>query len=105
MAVVSVLFMIFMGIVFLFPATPQTNVQDMNYTVVVLGGVLLLSLGWYYFPKYGGVHWFTGPVSNVVGHADDERRSVDGTDSEKHGREKGSERVEDQVDSETASEG
>ena len=64
-SVVAVIFMIFMGIVFLFPTTPQTSVQEMNYTVAVLGGVILLSLVWYYFPKYGGVHWFTGPVSNV----------------------------------------
>jgi archaellum biogenesis protein FlaJ (TadC family) len=64
-AVLAVFFMIFMTIVFLFPSTPQTSIQQMNYTVVVLGGVLLLSLIWYYFPKYGGVHWFTGPVPNV----------------------------------------
>ena len=54
-----------MGIVFLFPTTPQTDVPDMNYTVVVLGGTLFLSLVWYYFPRYGGVHWFTGPVRNI----------------------------------------
>ena len=54
-----------MVIVLLFPATPRTNTQNMNYTVVVLGGVLVLSLVWYYFPVYGGVHWFTGPVPNV----------------------------------------
>jgi hypothetical protein len=24
-----------------------------------------LSVVWYYFPVYGGVHWFTGPVPNV----------------------------------------
>ena len=64
-AVLAVLFMIFMIIVFLFPTTPQTSVQEMNYTVAVLGGVLLLSLVWYYLPVYGGVHWFTGPVANV----------------------------------------
>jgi hypothetical protein len=64
-AALAVFFMAFMTIVFLFPATPQTSVQEMNYTVVVLGGVLLLSLVWYYFPIYGGVHWFTGPVANV----------------------------------------
>lgn len=57
--------MTFMDIVFFFPATPQTGTASMNYTVVVLGGVLSLSLVWYYFPVYGGVHWFTGPVSNV----------------------------------------
>jgi len=81
-AALSVLFMVFMTIVFLFPATPQTTVQEMNYTVVVLGGVLLLSLVWYYFPVYGGVHWFTGPVANV----DTRSSSLDRTpsvDSEK----------------------
>lgn len=40
----------------------------MNYTVVVLGGVLVFSLVWYYFPVYGGVHWFKGPVPNVDGY-------------------------------------
>ena len=57
-----------MSTVFLFPTTEQTNDQNMNYTVVVLGGVLLFSLVWYYFPVYGGVHWFQGPVPNVDGH-------------------------------------
>jgi len=64
-AIIAVLFMVFMGTVFLFPTTPQTSVQEMNYTVVVLGGTLLLSVIWYYFPKYGGVHWFKGPVANI----------------------------------------
>ena len=54
-----------MGIVFLFPTTPQTSASEMNYSVVVLGGVLGLSVIWYYFPVYGGVHWFTGPIPNV----------------------------------------
>ena len=38
----------------------------MNYTVVVLGGIMLLSVVWYFFPKYGGIYWFTGPVPNVA---------------------------------------
>ncbi|KAL0579387.1 hypothetical protein V5O48_002612 [Marasmius crinis-equi] len=68
-AVISVLFMLFLGIVFLFPATPQTDVPDMNYSVVVLGGVMFFSLVWYYFPKYGGVHWFTGPIATIAKEA------------------------------------
>lgn len=66
-SVIAVLFMTFMNVVFLFPATPSTTVTDMNYTVVVLGGVLTLSIVWYYFPVYGGIHWFTGPVRNING--------------------------------------
>jgi hypothetical protein len=57
--------MAFMGVVFLFPATPEVEVGDMNYTVVVLGGALALSLVYYYFPKYGGKNWFTGPVTTI----------------------------------------
>jgi len=58
--------MTFMDIVFLFPSTPQSDVASMNYTVVVFGGVMALSLFWYYLPVYGGVHWFTGPVRNIA---------------------------------------
>ncbi|KAH7925223.1 amino acid transporter [Leucogyrophana mollusca] len=64
-AAIAVSFMFFMVIVFLFPATPQTSVAEMNYTIVVLGGVMFFALVWYYFPVYGGVHWFKGPVENI----------------------------------------
>ena len=64
---IAVAFMVFMTIIFMFPTSPGANVSSMNYTVVVLCGVLLLSLAWYYFPVYGGVHWFTGPVPNIDG--------------------------------------
>ncbi|KAK0214394.1 APC amino acid permease, partial [Armillaria fumosa] len=64
-ALIAVLFMTFTSTVFLFPTTPQTTVQDMNYSVVVLGGVMIFSLIWYYFPKYGGVYWFTGPIHTL----------------------------------------
>ena len=67
--------MLFMGVVLLFPATPSTDVADMNYTVVVLFGSLFLSLVWYYFPVYGGVHWFKGPIP-TIGH-DDETMQAD----------------------------
>ncbi|KAI0790897.1 amino acid permease-domain-containing protein [Abortiporus biennis] len=71
-AIIAVLWMLFMGIVFLFPATPGPEVPDMNYTIVVMGGVMFLSLVYYYFPKYGGIHWFKGPIPTI----DDQ---VDGT--------------------------
>lgn len=57
--------------------TPETSVQEMNYTVAVLGGVMVLSVAWYYFPKYGGVYWFRGPVANI----DTQSPSCDGSQS------------------------
>ena len=56
------------SIVFFFPTTKHTSASDMNYTVVVLGGVFMLCLVWYYLPVYGGVNWFEGPVPTVDGY-------------------------------------
>lgn len=59
----------FMLVIFLFPETPTVSTAgDMNFTVVVLGGVLFLSLIYYFLPVYGGRHWFTGPVRTVEAH-------------------------------------
>ncbi|KZV66718.1 amino acid transporter [Peniophora sp. CONT] len=66
-AVVALSWMWFMTIILLFPTTSPTNAQEMNYAIVVFGGVVAFSLAYYYFPKYGGVHWFKGPVSNLGG--------------------------------------
>ncbi|KAJ6536821.1 amino acid/polyamine transporter I [Mycena capillaripes] len=64
-ALTAVLWMALMTVVLMFPTAPDPTPQTMNYTAVVLGGVLLLALGYYYFPRYGGVYWFHGPVANV----------------------------------------
>jgi len=73
-AIVAVTWMSFMSTVFLFPTSPHPKAPLMNYAVVVLGGVLFLSVVYFYFPKYGGVYWFKGPV-NTIGE-------VEGEDSE-----------------------
>lgn len=65
-AAIAVSSMVFMIIVFFFPSTPQTTAQEMNYTVVVLGGYMALAISWYYCPVYGSVHWFNGPVANLA---------------------------------------
>lgn len=87
-AIVAVAFMTFMNVVFMFPTNPVTDAPDMNYTctsslwpysvvsfasAVVICGIMLLSVVWYYFPVYGGVHWFKGPISTV--DHEDERAS------------------------------
>jgi amino acid transporter len=85
-AAIAVSWMVFMNMVFFFPTTPQTTVQEMNYTVVVLGGFMSFAVFWYYCPVYGGVHWFNGPVSNLV--SADSVQDGDST-SEKMGKERG----------------
>ncbi|ELU40136.1 hypothetical protein AG1IA_05844 [Rhizoctonia solani AG-1 IA] len=64
-AIVAIVFMTFISVVFLFPTELAPAVADMNYAVVVMGGVMIGCLIWYWFPKYGGVNWFEGPVTTV----------------------------------------
>jgi hypothetical protein len=66
-ALTAVLWMIFAVIILLFPTSPTPAAPDMNYSVAVTGGVIVLSLAYYYFPKYGGRYWFKGPVRTIAG--------------------------------------
>ena len=52
----------------MFPSNPNPNAQDMNYTVVVGGGWILLCVIYYWLPIYGGARWFEGPVGNLTAH-------------------------------------
>ena len=79
-SILAVLFLITFSIVFLFPASPSPNVDSMNYTSAVLGGVFLTSTGWYYFPKVGGKCWFEGPRRNVDEVLDEDKVSEGNSD-------------------------
>ena len=56
---------IFAIVIVMFPTNPGPDVTTMNYTVVVGGGWVGLSIIYYFFPKYGGRYWFTGPMANI----------------------------------------
>ncbi|KAJ1307290.1 hypothetical protein OPQ81_001400 [Rhizoctonia solani] len=64
-AIIAITFMSFITVVLLFPSRPAPGVSDMNYAIVVMGAFMIGSVVWYYFPMYGGVHWFEGPISTV----------------------------------------
>lgn len=80
---IAVLWMIFSILIVMFPTTPDPSPQDMNYTVVVAGGWILLCIIYYYFPRYGGVYWFKGPMANIETDSSVERLSVSDTSEEK----------------------
>ncbi|KAH7350739.1 amino acid permease-domain-containing protein [Rhexocercosporidium sp. MPI-PUGE-AT-0058] len=64
-AIYSVAWMTFIFILLLFPIYPSPNAQEMNYAVAVLGFVLVFCVVYYWFPKYGGKTFFTGPVRTI----------------------------------------
>ena len=81
-AATAVTWMVFIIVVFLFPSSSTPTSANMNYTIVVwgkscltcrqvyltfghAGGTLVLAVAYYYFPVYGGIHWFKGPVQTI----------------------------------------
>ncbi|OJT12376.1 hypothetical protein TRAPUB_11078 [Trametes pubescens] len=64
-AIVVVCWMVFSVVMLAFPTAPGPTADKMNYMIVVFGGWIALCLVYYYFPVYGGVHWFNGPQTTV----------------------------------------
>lgn len=63
---ISAVWLTFISIIVCLPSyIPVTGADEMNYACVVTAATFLFSTLWYYLPKYGGVHWFEGPKSNV----------------------------------------
>lgn len=63
---VAAIWLVFISIIVCMPSyIPVTGAADMNYACVVTGATFIFSTAWYYWPKYGGVHWFEGPKSNI----------------------------------------
>ena len=88
-----------MSIVVMFPTSPDPTADTMNYTVVVLGGVLILALAYFYFPVYGGVYWFEGPVRNISADVVKKmEKAVGGSDKESQYR-NGQQKYDDVVSS------
>ncbi|KDQ60457.1 hypothetical protein JAAARDRAFT_32877 [Jaapia argillacea MUCL 33604] len=79
-AIAAVAWMCFTILIFFFPASPAPIAASMNYSIVVLGGILFLAILYFYFPVYGGVHWFKGPVSNI--QTNEKELKVSGTKEE-----------------------
>ncbi|KAI0324638.1 APC amino acid permease [Cubamyces sp. BRFM 1775] len=60
-AVIAVAWMVFSFVILAFPTAPGPDANGMNYMIVVFGAWIVLCLVYFYFPVYGGVHWFNGP--------------------------------------------
>jgi len=83
-AIVAVSWLVFIAVIFLFPAAPTVNSHAMSYTAVVLFGWIGFSLVMYYFPVCGGVHTFEGPRANIriEEHSTEETESSSSKDEE-----------------------
>jgi amino acid permease (GABA permease) len=59
---IGIIWVVFMVVMLLFPYTQTSNVQTMNYSVVIVMAVFVFAGGSWVFSAR---HWFTGPVPNI----------------------------------------
>ena len=59
---IATLWVAFMVVVFSLPITYPSTPATTNWAGVMLLGVLILSLVYYFFPYIGAYKWFLGPV-------------------------------------------
>ncbi|PWN49138.1 amino acid transporter [Violaceomyces palustris] len=62
---VACLWVAFIVVILLFPANPGPSPQDMNWSVLILGLILLSSYAWWFFSAH---KWYKGPIGNLSAH-------------------------------------
>jgi choline transport protein len=61
--VVAIAFLVVAIVMLAFPAAPNPGIESMNWTCVLLPGMVLFALGWYYL--LGGKRNYIGPVDRL----------------------------------------
>jgi len=64
--ILSTIWMVFATIVFCLPTELPVTLETFNYAPVTLAGTLILSIGWYIFPKYGARNRYKGPEFDLA---------------------------------------
>ena len=59
---VSVLWVVFISILFSLPVSYPITIETLNYTPVAVGCLLILVLSYWII---SGRHWFKGPITNI----------------------------------------
>lgn len=77
---ISTVWMLFSTVVFCLPTEMPVTVDTLNYASVAFLGTCAISLGMFFFPKYGAYKWFKGPAHTVD---DDSARALSCTVSDK----------------------
>lgn len=65
LAVISTLYILFLFSVLLLPQLYPVTAETLNYAPICVGIITIISLGGWFFPKWGARHWFRGPVKTI----------------------------------------
>lgn len=66
LAVISTLYILFLVAALVLPQLYPVDSQTLNYAPICIGIVSFISLVGWFFPKWGGRHWFEGPIKTIT---------------------------------------
>jgi len=66
LAVIASLWISFLFVVLILPQLYPVNAQTLNYAPICIGIISIVSLAGWFFPRWGGRHWFKGPIKTIT---------------------------------------
>ncbi len=66
LATVASLWIMFLFVVLLLPQLYPVDADTLNYAPICIGIISIISLGGWFFPKWGAKNWFNGPVKTIT---------------------------------------
>jgi amino acid transporter len=66
LAAIATLYISFLFVVLLLPQLYPVDSETLNYAPICIGIISIVSLGGWFFPRWGGRHWFEGPIKTIT---------------------------------------
>ena len=66
LAATATLWICFLFVVLLLPQLYPVTAETLNYTPICIGIISIVSLVGWWLPKFGGRHWFKGPIKTIT---------------------------------------
>ncbi|KIV86958.1 hypothetical protein PV11_02532 [Exophiala sideris] len=66
LATIASLYIMFLFIVLLLPQLYPVTSETLNYAPICIGIITIISLGGWFFPKWGAMYWFKGPIKTIT---------------------------------------
>ncbi|KAK5449690.1 hypothetical protein LTS15_008765 [Exophiala xenobiotica] len=66
LAAIATLYISFLFVVLLLPQLYPVDSETLNYAPICIGIISIVSLGGWFLPRWGGRHWFEGPIKTIT---------------------------------------
>ena len=66
LAIIATLYILFLFSVLLLPQLYPVDSETLNYAPICIGIISIVSLVGWFFPRWGAMYWFKGPVKTIT---------------------------------------